>query len=378
MALFPSRQVTITSYQGTAGFGNAINFNLPRTFFGDSALLVIPITIATPDASATFSTPGLINAVKNVNLQISDGTSNRSQTYASGWGLLRKGIRVLDQLDNQTLVSTGSGLLYQQSIDAASKIGTGTFNIVIPLLWRTTQVSDPNGSATLLPLPRYNTDPQLTVTFGALTDIVTSTVTNLAVTFGSPYVSLIQREILNVAFPVFDTQLAELQTTQSASGNNVIINLPVPGNYTFINLYGENTSASSRLGLLPGTLQSAGNPWVLQYIGQTLRQFNLADLKTLEQYTQATNVYPITGTATDALAFLDPFQGVYHLNFINDNFGAEAAEFGSVLNSNVLSGTGSQVQIVQNFGSAANMYYLYEQILGTLTQLTFAGALANG
>lgn len=375
MALFPSRQVLINSYQGTAGFGNAVTFTIPRTFFGDSALLVIPITVAAPDASATFSTPGFMNAVKNINFQISDGTSNRSQTYATAWGLVRKGVRVLDQLDSQTLLSTGAGLSYLQSIDTASKIPTGTFYVTIPILWRTTQVSDPNGSATLLPLPRYNTDPTLTVTFGAVADIVTSTVSGLTLTIGSPYVTLIQRELLNVSFPVFDTQLAEIQFSQSGAGNNIIQNLPTPGNYTLINMYGEN---SSRQGIGPETLQAAGAPWILQFIGQSLRQFNLRDIKTLEQYTQAVNYFTVGSQATLANAVTDPFQGVYHLNFINDNFGAEAAEFGSVLNSNPLAGTGSLVQIVQNFGAAANMSYLYEQILGTISALTFAGAAANG
>lgn len=372
MALYPMRQVEITSYQGTADFSKKITFTLPRTFFGDSALLIVPITVATPDAAATFSTPGLLNAVNNLNLQISDGTSNRSQTYASGWSLVRKGIRVLDQLDTDTFLSTGAGLASLQSIGTATKIPTGTYNVVIPILWRTTQVSDPNGSATLLPLPRYNTDPTIVVSFGAVTDIVTSAVDTLVLSIGSPYIALLQREILNITFPVFDTQLADIQFAQTGAGSGIIQNMPVPGNYTFINLYAEN---GSRQGINP---QTGVQPWILQYIGQTLRQFNLLDLKIQEQYTQGTTYLPIAGQATLAGAVLDPFQGVFHLNFLNDNFGAEAFEFGSTLNANTLSGTGSLVQIVQNFNAACNMTYTYEQILGTISSLTLAGAIAQG
>ena len=363
MALFPIRQQTLTQYTGTAALGNGINFSVTRDFFLDSLFLVVPITVGgTSTGQAVYNTMGLVNAVKRVQLQIADGSSNRNQTDASGGALVRRAARVLNGLDVQTLTALGSSLNLAETASHGSSIGS--YNVTIPLLFRHPQISDPIGSATMLPLPRYNTNPTLAVTFGASSDVL-ATAAGLTVTIGTPYIFILKRQVDTITFPSLDTEFREIVQAFSATGPNQLVNLDVPGSYTMIDYYMTNSSGV-------GTDISGGTNQ-LSFLSQVLRQFYMADVKRMEQYSMGNDSYLYSSNA-----YTDLFPGYYHQDFLNDRFGMEVGELGSVINTNVLAGSGSQLQVFFNIGSTGSIAIATERIFGDLSPYTFNFNTAAG
>jgi hypothetical protein len=363
MALFPIRQQTLTQFTGTAALGQTISFSVTRDFFLDSLFVVVPVTVAGTITSAlTYSTMGLTQLVNRVQLQIADGSSNRNQTDSSGPALIRRAARVLNGLDVQTLSSLGASLNAAETNSAGSS--AGTYYVTVPLLFRHPQISDPIGSATMLPLPRYNTNPSLVVTFGALTDAITTN-HGATITIGTPYLFQLKRQVDTISFPTLDTEFREIVTAFNSTGPNQLQNLDVPGSYTMIDYYCTN---SSNVGA-----DISGGTWNLQFLSQVLRQFNLADVKRMEQYSMGNDSY-LYGAAK----YTDLFPGYYHQDFLNDRFGMEVGELGSVVNTNVLAGSGSQLQVLLNLASTGSVSFACERIFGDLSPYTFSFNTAAG
>jgi hypothetical protein len=93
-----------------------------------------------------------------------------------------------------------------------------------------------------------------------------------------------------------------------------------------------------------------------------IRQFNLYDLKTEEQYSMGNDAFLQNG-----LVLLDMFPGFYHMDFIHDGYGMEAAELGSTLNANVLAGSGAQLQLNMSCGSTGQVNVFAERFFGDLS-----------
>lgn len=362
--LFPRREQLQTNYTGTAALGGSIQFQITRQFFLDSLLLIVPVQVGGTITSAlTYNTAGLANIVKRVQLNVADGTSNRMQTDCSGYGLIRRAARVLSGLDTGSYGTNSSSnpyRTYQSLGPILNAVETGTsgasagyYNLTFPLLFKHPQLSDPVGSITMLPLPRYNTNPTLTVNFGALSDVITTN-HGATLTIGTPYVVQIMRQVNNITFPTIETELRELSQSISTTGINQIFNLDIPGSYTALDIYTQNSSSVGA--------DISGGFWQLQFLGQMIRQFNLFDVKTQEQYSQGNDSYFSNG-----LNFVDNFPGFYHLDFIHDQFGMEAAELGSLLNVNVLAGSGAQLQLAMNIGSTGTVNVVAERFFGDLS-----------
>lgn len=333
--------------------------------------MVIPFTVAGTISSAiTWQTMGLVELVKNVRLNIADGSTNRDQTNASGGALIRRAARIVSGLDgiagtvNGTFAALGALLNAKEAASAGSS--AGTYYVTIPLFFRHPQISDPIGSATMLPLPRYNTNPILTITLGAVTDAI---VTNHGATIsvGTPYMVRKMRQVDNILFPTLDTEVKEISTPISSTGSNIRQTLDVPGSYTMLDIYTQNSSGT-------GTdISSANTPWQLQFLSQVLRQFNLSDVKRDEQFTMGNDAWLQSGGT-----LTDPFPGYFHLDFLHDEFGMEVGELGSLLNVNVLSGSGALLEVIQSFGSTGTVNYAMERIFGDLSPYTFQLNTAAG
>lgn len=359
--LFPKRQSWLNNYTGTASLSNSISFSITRDFFLDSLMLFIPITASV--TASTLTAGGLWNVVKTIQLQVADGQSNRLQTNISGFGALRYAGKVLNGLDYQTL-SASTPFIKSTGVNPAA----ATFTLCYPLLFKHPQISDPIGSAFMLPLPRYNANPVLTVQFGALTDM-TSTGGD-TVTIGTPYLIANKRQVDVITFPTWQTELIEQVVTYSSTGANQTFELQVPGSYSAFQIFTQNSS---------GTAQdiSGGVPYVLQYLGNTLRQFVYASVKAEENYSQGNdgnfqNTTPVA--ATPQLG--DFWPGLLHLDFLHDGFGMEVGELGSVLNANLLAGSGSKVQLLSNIASTGQASYVWNRIFGDLTPLKLSTQVA--
>jgi hypothetical protein len=218
----------------------------------------------------------------------------------------------------------------------------------------------------MLPLPRYNTNPNLIVTLGQLSDAI---LTNhgATITPGIPYVVKNNRQVDNILFPTLDTEFKETATAVSSTGANIKVNLDVPGSYTAIDLYMTNSSG------VGANLSTSNTPWNLQFLSQVLRGFNPSDVKRAEQFSMGNDCYLQT-----AGTFTDLFPGFYHLDFLHDEYGMEVGELGSLLNVNVLAGSGALLEILQNFSSTGTVAIATERIFGDLSPYTIQFNTAAG
>jgi hypothetical protein len=359
--LFPKRQSYVNNFQGTVALGSSINLEITRDFFLDSLMIFIPITVTVTPGDLTAG--GLWNVVKNIQLLVADGQSNRQQTNVSGFGALRYAGKVLSGLDRQTL---SANTAFIQSLDVSPT--AATYLLCYPLLFKHPQISDPIGSAFMLPLPRYNANPVLTIQFGALTDITTGG--EDTVTIGNPFVITNKRQVDVITFPTWQTELIENVQAYPNVGANQLYELQVPGSYTCLQIFGQNAA---------GVAQdlSGGLPFQLQYLGNTLRQFTYPNIKAEENYSQGndgnfTNTVPVAATPQMG----DFWPGLLHLDFLFDGFGMEVGELGSVLNANLLAGSGSRVQLISNLASSGQYSYLWHRIFGDLTPLKLSTQVA--
>lgn len=362
--LFPKRQSLIQQYTGNAALGAQITFNIPRTFFLDSLILRVPVTVASTATSPFVATSNALwAAVANIQLQISDGSQNRLQTNASGAATIKMAGNILNGLDIATLRGSSA---YLNNTQTATTDNT-TYMISYPLLFKDPQLSDPVGSAFMLPLPRYNTNPILQVTFGVQTDMI-STANSAVVTIGTPYLLVNYRQVPNINFATWDTEFIEnIQAYPTTGANQVFLIQPI-GNYTGINLYMTNSSNVAT--------DITNAPTILQYLGTTLRSFNTTDIKMEENFSQGNDSYLSNYNATSTSTVLtDYFPNNYHLDFLHDGYGLECGEMGSVLNCNLLAGSGTQAQFLFSTGTAGSVSVAWRRIFGDLSP--FQMSLAN-
>jgi hypothetical protein len=356
---YPKRQQLITNFQGTVGLGNTVSFDITRDFFLDSLLVFQPITITSATA-ADLTPEGLWNAIKQILLPVADGQSNRIQTNVSGPGALRYYGKVGNALDYKTIQA--STVFIKET--ALSLAGGVTFLICYPITFKHPQLSDPIGSYFMLPLPRYNADPQLQLTYGSLSDITSDP--DAMVTLGNPYVVVNKRDVPNIQFPTFQTELIENVQAFGSTGANQLYNLQVPGTYTNIELYMKNASNVA-------TDITNNQVNTLGYLGQTLRYFIYNGVKVEEQYSQGNDAF-----ITDGSGIYDIFPGLISLDFLHDGYGMEVGELNSAFNLNPLAGSGAQGQINLNIASTGTISVLWHRIFGDLTLLKVPTALANG
>jgi hypothetical protein len=380
---FPVRKQYLSQFTGTAALGNQITFNLTRDFFLSSLILNIPITVAgTFGTAASWSTMGLFDLITRVQLQIADGASNRNQTDATGGALLRRAARLLSGLDSTTAANVGGSLAALGfALNRLETVGTGDsagqYLLRIPMLFHHPEISDPISNIFMLPLPRYNTNPNLVVTFGQKSDAILSGAAGATIvignsTFPTPWLTIMKRQVDVLSFPTIDTEFREISTTYASTGPNQLQNLDTPGSYSAIDFYMTNSGGV-------GADITGGQTQQLQILSQVLQQFTMADLKAIEQYTMGNDNYMLNAAAASPAAlFTDMFPGFYHMDFLHDEYGMEVGELGSLLNANVLAGSGTQVQVLQNLTSTGQISYAVERFFGDLSPFTFSLNTAAG
>lgn len=362
--LFPLRQQILAPVTGIALGGNT-SFQITRDFFLDSIILEISGTITA--TAATVNADGLIGLVKNLQLAIADGSSNRNQTSVSGVSAVQKGFLMTGAIDQSTLNCI---------LAANAGVATGAFLVRYPLFFKHPQLSDPIGSAFMLPLPRYNTNPVLTVQFASQADIDQNAAPTFAIAAGVTARLIInKRQVDNIQFPVWEHEFIEQSVAYPASGVNQLFEWQVPGSYFAFYMRSYAGAAAARAWVDPST--GLTNPqFQLQLLGNTMRQSRYADLQYMNQLSTQDNWSVITSrTATAGL-----FAGFAAYNFLHDGFGLEVGEVGSALNSNVLAGSGSRVQLLQDIGTGTNtvINYFWDRVFGDLSALKIQLNAGNG
>lgn len=344
--LFQKRQDFVATRTGLV-LGQTFTQELTREFHIEA--VYIRLTAVCSANIATGTADGLQGLLKNVTVQVSDGSRTRNVVQTSGRALLELAREYVGTLDRDT----------EQSKDVTSTSGN-TYTITYPIFFAHPQVSDPIGSLMLLPAPRFNSNPVITCTIASQADIDGSGTATFALTSLKADMVVVRRQVTIKGFPSIDTELVETTVAYGTSAANQTYDLQVPGYYTGI-LLRCYTSATAR-----GDVSTAGGEFKLSLLGNVIRRFRLVDIQYENDYTQYPSVIT-TGVGS-------PYAGAYYLDFITDRVGQDANELGSLLNTNPLAGIGAKLQLIQDIAGGTNVQikYLSSRIFGDLSQLQMA------
>jgi hypothetical protein len=355
--LFPLRQQILAPVLGVA-LGGAAVFNITRDFFLDS--LIVEVTGVITGSAATAGPDGMLGLVRNLNLSISDGSSNRNQTNVSGVSAVQKGFLATGSIDQGTLNTQLIGM----------GANATQFILRYPLFFKHPQLSDPVGSAFMLPLPRYNANPTLSVQLATQAQLDQNASPTFAIAAGvNVRVILNKRQVDNIQFPTMETEFIDTNVGYASGGAGTLYELQVPGSYFLFGIRGYLGAVGSSAWADPttnaGTI-NAGNV-ILQLLGNTLRTSRFSDMAYLNQLATQDN-WSAVATRNQQFGL---FVGLAAYNFLHDGFGLEVGEVGSSLNSNVLAGSGSRVQLLIDLtgGVNASNTYFWDRVFGDLSPL---------
>lgn len=320
--------------------GTIATFDIPRELPIENMFLRATWSVSAYTAP-TFLADGPLAHFRRILLNGPDGARNRNVIDCSGIGLIEYAKHITGHIDPITASQVNSARA--TGVYAPTYAATTDYTINIPMHFALPNLDDPVSSAFLLPVDRYNANPQLQVQFGATTDVFSAgTFTNQTARLSL----VINRRIVNrLNWPIVDGELGELRVDYSATGANQRFDLPITGYYTGLLLRQYRTNA------LRGALDVAtigdysdadnNNAWTLELSGNNIRRFRLADLEMENDFSEATG-----GGQGDILA------GSFFMDFLSDRTGSDSGDagvaLGSCLNANIPLNSGSRLSLIQN------------------------------
>lgn len=336
----PSKTVTI---------GSTVQFEITREFHIERITLVVVFDYT---AATTKVADGIWALVNKLQLQISDGARTRNVVDVTGPGLLEYDWNVMGGLDR------GTAALNQVNTTAASK------TLYYPIYCAHPQLDDPVGSTFLLPAPRYNSNPVLTVQFSTAAQMDLAGTTAFAIGNATCYLIIDRRQVNRVNWPTLDWELAEVTTPYASTGASQLYELQIPGSYTAILMRDYTATQSARQ--WNGTTGATIGENKLQLLGTVIRRFRMEDV--LAENDASSRLYPATWTNPGNHAFLD---------FISDKTGESSPDLGSVLDANILAASGARLQLLQDINTAGLRKYVTHRVFGNLSSLKFGGGGAT-
>jgi len=339
--LFPKRQ-DYTPTQ-TWVLGQTVTFELTREFHIES--IYLEVDMVDNVAAQTAQADGLTGIVQRVQVGVSDGAQNRNVVDITGAGLLELELNTVGTLDAATT-----------TLFRANTATGGT--ITYPIRFVHPQLTDPVGSVLLLPAPRFNSNPVVTVRFATQAQMDSGATPAFAVTTGTVRLIIVRRQVTRSNFPTFNTELSELSTAYPTTGNAQLQELQIPGSYTGI-LIRDYASLTSR-----AFIETAGGENKLQLLGTVLRRFRCQDILRENQRSMVN----LIGTGVPTI-----LSGAAYLDFLSDKLGQGAGDLGSVLDANILQASGARVQLLQDITGRSNIKrnLVTHRIYGNLKALKF-------
>lgn len=318
--------------------GQTVEFDIPRDYHLDSALLRISGTVGT--AAATLNADGIAALAKNLRLTVNDGVRTRAPIDCSGIGLI--------EIARQYGIQTTEGRNFMNG----SYTSTGAFVLEVPIFFVMPNVATPMSEVTLLPLPQYQVNPTLQVQVGSQADLDVHASPTFALT-GSLTVDLVltKRDVTIQSFKTLDTEIVEMVHEYPSTGNRQRVNLPVPGAYAGIHLM-PYTSTSAK-----GDNSTAGGTTSLEFAQTTQIRCQLSDLAAINSQ-----------SLPDTVATRN---GGYILDFLNDGPGRGDDDFGSVLDTTLANDQGADVYLLRDVtgGAGVKDRLVLHRILGPIADL---------
>lgn len=347
--------------------GSVATFDIPRELPIENMFLVATWSVSAY-TSPTFLADGPLGHFRRLVLNGPDGARNRNVIDASAIGLIELSKHWTGFLDPGTGAQVNSN---RASGTYAPTFAASTdYTVMVPMHFALPNLDDPVGSAFLLPVDRYNANPQLQVQMGATSDVFSAgTFTGQAARLSL----LVNRRIVNrLNWPIVDGELGELRVDYNATGANQRFDLPITGYYTGLLLRQYRTNAI-RGALDVATLADYtdadnNNAWTLELSGNNLRRFRLADLERENDISEAQGA-----GQGDILA------GSFFMDFVSDKTGGDSGDagvaLGSALNANIPLNSGSRLSLIQNiqtFTSGQTRTHInYQRFYGNPASLQF-------
>lgn len=388
MALFAKRQDYIPPVASPTA-GSSVRVELTREFAIEAIYIRTNFTLSAGTASTLPGTAGdgIAGIIKKVNLTVSDGSRTRNVVDSSGSGLIEYGRQLTGSMDK----ATSSSFLASAAPAAPAIVLAGTYQVTTPIYFAHPQIDDPVGSITLLPAPRFSSNPILNITFASALDMscVASGGTGLSLAINWYDVVIVRRQVNIPNWSYYDTELIETSTPTYSTGNNQLYELPTPGSYTGILLRGYNSTLSSAVAVksnitLPTATFSTGlstgysyanvntstveaGEVKLQMLGTVLRRFKPSHVELENDYT--TGLVQNTIAQNTYSQIPSNIAGYnYYMDFLTDKNGSTTGDLGSVLDSNVLLATGNRIQLLTDVNiGAASWKVLSHRIYGDLS-----------
>jgi hypothetical protein len=304
--------------------GQNLTIEIQRDFHLESLEVVVSGTIST---LGTLTADGLAALVRRIQLTVNDGNS-RNPVDITGRGLL--------EYNNQVGIS-----MDRASVLAINQSGTGAFELRFPVFFAHPQLIDPLRAITLLPTPRYASNPTLNLQIGALADVGAT----FAIT-GNLSVRVVRRmRVVDMpSFVTRDTELYETSTIFGATGPNQNVEIPVPGFYTGILARTYNT-AGARADIV-------GNAFVtLTALGTNFRRVFPSDLLAQNDFSVDVQRFPFS----------------YYLDFLTDTSGDSVMELTSLFDANVYATTGAKPYLQFDINTTGRVNTVFHRVFGDLS-----------
>lgn len=327
--------------------GGNCKFDISREYPIESLYLVVSVTVSA--VAATLNADGLLNLIRKIQFTGNDQGTNRTPIDISGPSLIELAYHYGVTLDRFTVTRVNA---------AAIAAGPTTYEMVFPLFAVLPQVPDPLGSTLLLPVDRFSSNPSLNVTFATQAEMDTNAVKTFAFTALSCGLVVNRRIVDRKNWPIIDWDLTEQTVPHATTGDNLMYDIPVGGQYTGILLRSQTGTAAAPA---RGDISPAGADFDIRQNKTVIRRFRLLDLQ--RENDQSNN----------SVTYLN---GSYFLDFVTDRASGLAdprATFGGLLNANIPLNSGTRLSVRQNVtgNTGAQITYVMHRLHGNLKDFKY-------
>lgn len=350
--LFPLRQDYIGPFTGNA-LGAVIQKELTREFLIDSIYIVLSGT-STANI-ATGNPDGLLNLLKRVTLNVTDGARTRNVIDCTGPALIEYSAKT-SNIDARTAAVVNT-----------TAFASGAFQITYPIYFRMPHLDDPEASMFMLPCNRYSNNPLLTLYIGAQSDVDQDAAPTFAIASGVSVKIIINRRQIGITnWPIFDTEIIEQNVAFPASGSNQLFELPTPGVYTGLLVRGFTGAAPNAA---KSFLVNTNGDYRISVLGTVLRRIQPADLQSMNDFALGAlqlGKSPIPNVPTTG--------GSTYFDFLDVSGGRTMGDLGSCLDANGLPATGARIQFIGdiNGGTGAHLNFVWHRIFGDVSAMKAA------
>lgn len=350
--LFPLRQDYIGPFTSNP-LGTVFQKEITREFLIDNIQIVLSGT-STANI-ATGNPDGLLNLLKRVTLNVTDGARTRNVVDCTGPALIEYAAKTFN-IDAQTA-----------AVFNTTSFAAGAFQLTYVIPFRLPHIDDPEASMFMLPCNRYSNNPLLTLYLGSQSDVDQDASPTFAISGGVSIKVIINRRQIGVAnWPIFDTELIEQNVAFPSSGSNQIFEFPTPGVYTGMLVRGFTGAAPN---IAHSYLINTNGDYRISVLGTVLRRIQPADLQSMNDIAVGAvqlgkAPYPNVPTVG----------GSTYIDYLDVAGGRTMGDLGSCLDANGLPATGARVQFIGdiNGGTGAHLNFFWHRIFGDVSAMKAA------